>query len=96
MERFPFDEASLSGGQRVRTFSGDVDVEELVWHRDAEDRSARVIVSEGWYIQFDGELPKEMKPGDVFFIPKETWHRVIRKGDSLLAVEIVTTEGQNS
>jgi len=86
--KFPFDEETLESGSRLRTFSSDSALEELVWHRDADDRLVRVIKSQGWYIQFEDELPREMRPGDVFFIPKETWHRVIRKSDSPLVVEI--------
>lgn len=65
-----------------------VDVDELIWHRDREDREITVIRSNGWYLQMDDELPVSMHPGDVFHIPKEKWHRVIRKGNNDLVVEI--------
>jgi len=91
---FPFIEKRLEDGSRIRTFSDDVGAEELVWHRDAEDRSIRVLQSSDWYFQVDDQLPVKMKNDDVFFIPKKTWHRVIRKGDSPLVVEIVTAEDQ--
>jgi quercetin dioxygenase-like cupin family protein len=88
---FPFTEVTVEHSARRRTFSGSVVPEELVWHRDAEDRTVKVITSEGWYLQLDDELPREMKSGDTYFIPRGVWHRVIRKGDGDLVVEIVST-----
>lgn len=87
MTGFPFHEEE-SGSVRTRTFSGDTRLDELVWHRDDEDRTVKVLESDGWYFQQDDELPVEMKPGDVFFVPQRRWHRVIRRGNSKLVVEI--------
>jgi quercetin dioxygenase-like cupin family protein len=85
---FPFVEEILEG-KRIRTFSADVDDEELVWHRDNEDRIVRVLSSEGWFLQMDEKLPVELKQGDVHTIPKNSWHRVIRKRNCRdLVVEI--------
>lgn len=88
--RHPFTETH-SGGKRVRRFSRDVDEEEMVWHRDAEDRVVTVIECVGWFFQRDGELPTEMRPGDVLFIPRRSWHRIARKGSGDLVVEIEGT-----
>ena len=85
--RLPFHEEKL-GNVRARTFSGDTQLDELVWHRDDEDRVVRVIESDGWYFQMDDELPVEMRPGDVFSVPRRQWHRVIKRGSSRLVVEI--------
>lgn len=85
--RFPFDE-ELSNGVRRRTFSADVNPEELIWHRDDEDRYVKVVESQNWYFQNDGELPQMLRPGDVLFIQRGTWHRVINRGSSRLVVEI--------
>jgi quercetin dioxygenase-like cupin family protein len=71
----------------VRTFSKDVESEELVWHRDKNDRVVEVIQSNGWKFQMDNELPKTLKSGDVVEIPKETFHRVI-KGEGNLIIKI--------
>lgn len=84
---FPFTQKESEGCFR-RTFSGAVDVDELIWHRDLDDREITVIRSNGWYLQMDDELPVSMHPGDVFHIPREKWHRVIRKGNNDLVVEI--------
>ena len=71
----------------IRTFSFDLNEEELVWHRDHNDRNVKVLTGEGWKVQMDNQLPKEIKRGDTFFIPKETYHRVI-KGTTDLVVKI--------
>lgn len=71
----------------VRTFSEDVESEELVWHRDKNDRVVEVIQSNGWKFQMDNELPKTLESGNVVEIPKETFHRVI-KGEGNLIIKI--------
>jgi len=47
-----------------------------------------VLTGEGWKVQMDNQLPKEIKRGDEFFIPKETYHRII-KGTTDLVVKII-------
>jgi quercetin dioxygenase-like cupin family protein len=85
----PFTE-ERSGGVRIRTFSASTDADELVWHRDDEDRNIFVVESDGWYFQRDGELPREMKPGDSILVTRNEWHRVISRKPTRLVVEIRT------
>lgn len=87
MHAFPFEEEQ-HGSTKIRTFSPDTDPEELVWHRDDEDRAVRVIEADGWYFQRDGELPFQMKTGDVLMIQRHEWHRVIMRKSTRLVVEI--------
>lgn len=42
---------------------------------------------EGWKLQFDDTLPKQMKVNENYFIQANTYHRVI-KGDSNLILEV--------
>lgn len=84
---FPFTEVRQEN-TAIRRFSADTDAEDLVWHRDREDRRVTVVTGEGWYFQMDDQLPVQMRPGDVFDIPKETWHRIIRRGTSSLEVSV--------
>lgn len=70
----------------VRTFSQDIDEDELVWHRDKKDREIKVLEETDWMFQFDNELPQIIK--DVIFIPKNTYHRVI-KGTNNLNITIL-------
>jgi len=75
------------GGITVRTFKKDVQADELVWHRDREDREVRVIKGSGWQFQREDHLPILLREGDVVQIKKEEWHRII-KGRTDLIVEI--------
>ena len=70
----------------VRTFSQDIDEKELVWHRDRQDREVTVPEETDWQFQFDNELPQVLK--NTIFIPKNTYHRLI-KGTGELNVHII-------
>ncbi len=69
-----------------RKFTQDIDDDELVWHRDERDRQVTVLEQTDWQFQFDNELPQLLK--DVIFIPKNTYHRLI-KGTGELNVHII-------
>ena len=71
----------------VRTFNSNVDSSELVWHRDREDRTVKVLEGTGWQFQYDDHLPIELKEGDQLFIEKMTYHRLL-KGTTQLKVLI--------
>lgn len=81
----PFKETLVGDNQYIREFSTDVDIHELEWHIDKEDRIVEVVENSGWEIQLDNQLPKLLN--DKLFIPKETYHRVI-KGTGKLIVKI--------
>ena len=83
----PFSQEQIDESTFIREFSQDIDSEELIWHMDREDRTVTILESSGWEFQVDNELPKILKEGDVLFIPKYTYHRVI-KGSGKLIVEI--------
>ena len=86
MNNLPFKETSVGNNSYIREFSEDVDTHELEWHIDKEDRIVEVIENNDWEVQIDNELPKLLS--DKLFIPKETYHRVI-KGKGKLIVKIV-------
>lgn len=71
-----------------RIFDTKVNSEELVWHRDKTTRFVKVIEGEGWKIQFDNELPKDIIPGTTIHINKNSYHRMLR-GRTDLVVRIV-------
>jgi len=85
MNNLPFKETHLNDNLYLREFEESVDVNDLNWHRDKEDRIVEIIGETDWQLQMDNELPKTMS--GKFFIPKETWHRVI-KGTGELKVKI--------
>lgn len=84
MNNHPFDEERVSENIVIRTFRNNTDNKELVWHRDHEDRLVEVVGNTNWEVQLDNELPQKI---DKIFIPKNTYHRVI-KGDGDLIVKV--------
>ena len=71
----------------LRTFNKDVLTEELVWHRDRENRIVEVLEGEGWEIQLEDNLPVPLVKGKEYVIPAYTFHR-IKRGTSDLTVKI--------
>ena len=71
----------------VRTFETNVLNEELVWHRDRNDREVVALEGAGWKIQHDNELPQLIEVGKPFFIKAYEYHR-LHKGSSRLILKI--------
>ena len=84
--KYPFKQKK-NNGLLIREFSKDVSSDELVWHRDREDRDVTVLEGSGWQLQMDNRLPVYLTPGKTYHIPRNTYHRVI-KGSTDLLVEI--------
>ena len=87
---FPFEQIEKNG-KLIRTFTTDVEVEELKWHQDLKDRNVTVIEDGGWSFQLENELPVKLLKASQIHIPKFVWHRVI-KGPAQLVVEIEELE----
>ena len=71
----------------LRTFYSTVSSDEMVWHRDNEERKVTVIEGEGWRFQFNGSLPIELREGKEVMIPREMYHRLL-KGKTKLVLQI--------
>jgi hypothetical protein len=69
----------------TRTFESTISDTDLLWHRDQEDRTLKVVGNTDWKIQLDNELPKDI---DGVKIEKYAWHRLI-KGTGKLVIEII-------
>ena len=87
MVKYPFNEELVSENVYRRTFAEGVDDDELIWHRDHEERVITVVESNGWKFQAENELPIYLTPGDQVTVKAEEWHRVI-KGEGNLVVEV--------
>jgi len=87
MEKLPFYERYTRKNVSIRTFSSQIDPEELKWHQDDETRFIRVKKGSGWSIQYDNQLPQPLQEGRSYLVMRGEWHRVI-KGDDDLVVEI--------
>jgi len=83
--KLPFFEKKLNNSY-IRTFSENLDSDELKWHRDKEDRTVSPIGETDWMFQRENALPeplnKEIK------IKANEWHRVI-KGRGDLTVRVI-------
>jgi hypothetical protein len=74
----------IKDGYVIREFSEETSAFEFVWHRDKEDRLVEALHDTDWKFQLDNEVPKKI---ESVFIPKETYHRLI-KGTGNLKVKI--------
>jgi quercetin dioxygenase-like cupin family protein len=74
-------------GWFIRTFSENASEDELVWHRDENDRTVEVLEGTGWKFQYDNQLPLNIVEGDHLTIKANTFHRLI-KGPSNLKLRI--------
>lgn len=81
----PYDEIQIDKNTFIRTFSPDLDVSEMIWHRDPENRIVECIGETNWKVQFDNQLPIGFE-GQIF-IPKGVFHRLI-KGDGELKIKL--------
>jgi len=59
-----------------RKFKQDIDESELVWHRDLKDREVTIIGETDCMFQLEDEIPQQLK--NTIFIPKSTYHRLIK------------------
>ena len=87
----PYQQIHISKNKFERVFREHTDESELVWHRDAANRTVKVIESNGWKFQQDNKLPIELKEGDTFTINAKEYHRIL-KGKGSLVVEITENE----
>ena len=81
----PYSETK-ENGYIIREFSSSTSSLEFVWHRDKEDRIVEALHDTDWKFQLDNEPPKVLSKNKLF-IPKETYHRLI-KGTGKLKVKI--------
>jgi hypothetical protein len=86
MKKLPFKQQKIAD-KLIREFSPYADLDELKWHRDTTNRDVKIIQGGGWKFQSWDELPKTLKNEDKLYIPRGTWHRVLR-GDEPLIIEI--------
>ena len=82
----PYIEKKIDKNKYIRKFDPNISQLELEWHLDKQDRFVEVIDNDGgWQFQLENELPNTLK--NSVFIPKETYHRLI-KGSGNLVLKI--------
>lgn len=77
MEKKPYEEI-ISDGYHIRTFSSNVDENELKWHWDEQDRIVVCEQDTDWMIQLDNELPQKIAKNQKIYIPEGVYHRLIK------------------
>ena len=82
----PFSE-KINNGVYIRTFSSDLNENELKWHFDEEDRIVICENNTDWLFQFDNELPITINKNEPIVIQKNIFHRII-KGTNNLKLKI--------
>jgi hypothetical protein len=88
-----YTQENISHNKFRRVFSESVDSDELKWHKDQYDRIVFIESCNGWKLQMDEELPQVLQEGQKYFIPKDTYHRVI-KGTGDLKITIIEDNGK--
>jgi hypothetical protein len=88
-----YKQQNISHNTFRRVFGESVDSNELKWHKDQYDRIVFVESGKGWKLQMDEELPQVLQEGQKYFIPKETYHRII-KGTGDLKITIIENNGK--
>jgi hypothetical protein len=81
----PYINYNLSDNIFIRNFDANIDENELIWHKDLYDRIVIPIFNNDWLFQYDNQLP--IKIDKLIYIPKLTYHRII-KGNSTLSLII--------
>ena len=64
----------------IRFFSKNTNEEELVWHRDLEDRIIEPLHETDWKFQYDNNVPESLKR---LFVRKGVYHRLIKGSEDL-------------
>jgi hypothetical protein len=82
----PFTQTVQSESFYIRKFSELTCMDELMWHRDEDDRTVTCKYHTDWMMQLENSLPIKIGETEIF-IPANTWHRLI-KGTGDLEVQI--------
>ena len=80
----PYIEKILNENLSIRQFDNAIDEQELVWHRDREDRIIIPLKENDWKIQLDNQLPINLNPNNPIFIESGQYHRVIKGSEDLI------------
>ena len=75
----------------IRLFNVRSKNSDYVWHRDDESRLIEVLEGDGWQFQIENSLPWLIRPGMVFRVEKNEYHRLI-KGKNNLKVKITSLD----
>ena len=74
----PYRDTIVSEDVFIREFDAALDSDELVWHRDENNRHFAVLDGEDWWFQEDDKMPVELQKGKIYEIEKGEYHRLLK------------------
>jgi len=80
----PYENLEVTDEYIIRKFPHDTEAEDLLWHRDRENRLIEHVSGTKWSFQYDNELPIPIEPNHYIDIPAGAWHRIHRGSDDLI------------
>jgi hypothetical protein len=80
----PYEDIIIDDYNKLRIFKNHIDDTELLWHRDTNDREIKIINGNNWKIQYDNEMPIILEHNHTYYIPKNTYHKLIKGNDDLI------------
>lgn len=80
----PYRDSKIDNHSFLRYFSENVDLDELIWHRDKKDREISVLEGNDWQLQMDNCLPIKLEKSKNYYIPAEVYHRLIAGKENLV------------
>lgn len=83
-EQVPYENIEVTDKYIIRKFFHNTNSEELLWHRDRENRLIEHISGKNWRFQYDNELPIPIEPNHFIDIPSGCWHRIHCGSDDLI------------
>ena len=83
-EHVPYENLEVTEEYIIRKFPHDTEAEDLLWHRDRENRLIEHVSGTGWSFQYDNELPIPIKSNQGIDISAGAWHRIHRGSDDLI------------
>ena len=78
----PYKDIEVTDTYIIREFNENIDLIELKWHRDRENRLVEIIGETDWQVQLENQLPTSIN--QPIFIPAGEWHRVIKGSNNLM------------
>ena len=83
-----YNQENIGKNKFKRVIKESVESDERIWHMYYSDRKVFVESGNDWLLQMDNELPQVLQEGQTYFIPKMTYHRVIKgSGDLKMIID---------
>lgn len=82
----PYQDEWINHNKRIRSFNVTSIQEDFIWHQDRCDREITILNGDNWKLQYDNELPIILEINKTYYIPRNTYHRIIKGSNNLIIV----------